>query len=155
LQSFIDTFGLGVGNGSGRASSFIIAALSGLGIFGIVPFTIFFFKILNGQSTAPQSSFEVAGPVAAKSMCLAWIIGATVSDPLLDLGLSFYAFAAVAGAHYSTASIQVFQQSRENSEWHPSAIVRSLLRISAAPPWQQSSTFEAAPKLASRHKSWR
>lgn len=156
LQNFIDTFGLGVGNGSGRASSFVIAALSGLGIFGMVPFTIFFFKILYGQSTAPQSSFEVAGPVAAKSMCLAWVIGATVSDPLIDLGLSFYAFAAVAGAHYSTASIQLFQQSREASDWHPGAIARSLLRVLAVPSWlQNSTTLKAAPKLASGHKGWR
>jgi hypothetical protein len=31
-------------------------------------------------------------------MCLAWLITGTVSDPLIELGLGFYTFAALAGA---------------------------------------------------------
>jgi hypothetical protein len=31
-------------------------------------------------------------------MCLAWLITGTVSNPLVDMGLQFYAFAALAGA---------------------------------------------------------
>jgi hypothetical protein len=98
LQGFFDTFGLGFGNGSGRASSFAVAVLANLGIIGTVPFAIFLLKILFGQHAAAQPPFEVAGRMAAKSMCLAWVIAATVSNPLIDLGLQFYAFAALASA---------------------------------------------------------
>ena len=41
---------------------------------------------------------EGAARQAAKSMCLAWLITGTVSNPLVDMGLHFYAFAALAGA---------------------------------------------------------
>ena len=98
LQSFFDTFGLGFGNGSGRASSFAVAVLANLGIIGTVPFAMFLLKILFGQPGTSQPPAEVAWRMAAKSMCLAWVIAASVSNPLIDLGLQFYAFAALASA---------------------------------------------------------
>lgn len=152
LQSFIDTFGLGVGNGSGRASSFVIAVLSNLGIFGTVPFTIFFLKILLGQPGASQSSFELAGRMAAKSMCLSWIIAASVSNPFIDLGLPFYAFAAVAGANYSTASLQLFRQSPDRSEWRRGAFARGLFRMIAALAWAASLASPGRSRLPMEKK---
>ena len=41
LQSFMDTYGFGVGNGSARASSFLIATLAGLGVLGTITFLEF------------------------------------------------------------------------------------------------------------------
>jgi hypothetical protein len=130
LQSFFDTYGLGVGNGSGRASSFAIAVLSNLGIFGLVPFTIFLLKILFGQSSQLQSPVEVDGRLAARSTCLSWIIAASVSSPLIDLGLQFYAFAAIASAGYAASGVRLYQNGKDPS-WHPSAFARGLSRIAA------------------------
>jgi len=127
LQSFFDTFGLGVGNGSARASSFVIAVLSNLGIFGTIPFAIFFLKILLGRSDPSYSPLELAGQLAARSMCLAWILAACVSDPLVDLGLQFYAFAAIAGATYLTSDLQFFRKNQRDPSWESRAIARGGL----------------------------
>jgi hypothetical protein len=99
LQSFFDTMGFGIGNGSGRASSFVIAVLSNLGMFGAALFAMFFISLFLGRnSNTKLDPMEGAARQAAKSMCLAWLITGTVSNPLVDMGLHFYAFAALAGA---------------------------------------------------------
>jgi hypothetical protein len=98
LQSFFDTYGFGFGNGSGRASSFIIAVLANLGLIGTALFIMFFLGVFFDPSRSGLTLQEQAARKGAKSMCLAWIIGSTVSAPLIDLGLSFYAFAALACA---------------------------------------------------------
>jgi len=98
LQSFFDTYGFGFGNGSGRASSFIIAVIANLGIVGTALFVMFFVGVFFDRRRDYLTLTEEAARSAGKSMCLAWIIGSTVSAPLIDLGLSFYAFAALACA---------------------------------------------------------
>jgi hypothetical protein len=98
LQSFFDTYGFGFGNGSGRASSFIIAVLANLGVVGTALFIMFFIGVFFDRGGSQLTLPEEAARKAAKTMCLAWIIGSTVSAPLIDLGLSFYAFAALACA---------------------------------------------------------
>src|SRR5262249_32688755 len=90
LQSFFDTMGLGFGNGSGRASSFVIAALSSLGLFGSVLFAMFFISLFLGRSSNIKlDPVEKAARQSAKSMCLALLITGSVSDPLIELGLGF------------------------------------------------------------------
>ncbi len=100
LQGFFDTMGFGFGNGSGRASSFVIASLASLGMFGSALFAMFFIGMFfgGGSGTSTPSPIEEAARQSAKSMCLAWLITGTVSDPLIELGLAFYSFAALAGA---------------------------------------------------------
>jgi hypothetical protein len=98
LQGFFDTMGFGIGNGSGRASSFVIASLASLGLFGSALFAMFFISLFFGGSSTTLSPTEDAARQSAKSMCLAWLITGTVSDPLIELGLAFYSFAALAGA---------------------------------------------------------
>jgi hypothetical protein len=99
LQNLFDTFGFGVGNGSVRASSFPVGVLASLGVFGALIFSMFFVKVLFSRTTN-----ETYDPVddgyrqAAKAVCVAWLITATTSGALIDLGLPFYAFAALACA---------------------------------------------------------
>jgi hypothetical protein len=100
LQSFFDTFGFGFGNGSGRASSFLIAALSSLGLFGAALFSLFFLSLFFGSSHGTVfDPVEDAARQGAKYMCLAWLISGSVSDPLIELGPAFYFFAALACAN--------------------------------------------------------
>jgi hypothetical protein len=103
LQSFFDTFGFGFGNGSGRASSFLIAALSSLGLFGAALFSLFFLSLFFSSSRgAALDPVEDAARSGAKYMCLAWLISGSVSDPLIELGPAFYFFAALACANGAT-----------------------------------------------------
>jgi hypothetical protein len=92
LQNFIDTFGFGVGNGSMRASSYPVSVLASLGVIGTLTMGLFLLTVflsgLKGHDGPARN--------AAKCACLAWLIAATVSGALVDLGLPFFAFAALA-----------------------------------------------------------
>ena len=96
LQVFVDTFGLGAGNGSLRASSFPLAIIGNLGIIGAVLFSLFFVGVFFGRKEDKSDPSHDAERLAAKSACLAWLITATLSGALTDLGMPFFAFAAIA-----------------------------------------------------------
>jgi hypothetical protein len=97
IQNFFDTFGFGVGNGSIRASSFPVAALASLGIAGVLVFGIFFATLFFSRFPKSETSDRVDGAYrqAAKMACVASLVTATTSGALIDLGLPFYAFAAL------------------------------------------------------------
>jgi hypothetical protein len=96
LQNFIDTFGFGVGNGSMRASSFPVSVLASLGVIGALTMGLFLLTVFLSGSKGDGSPVRNAYRNAAKYACLAWLIAATVSGALVDLGLPFFAFAALA-----------------------------------------------------------
>jgi hypothetical protein len=97
LQVFVDTFGFGAGNGSMRTSSFPLAVIANLGIVGAALFGLFFASIFwGGKNAGARDSQEGAYRLAARSACTAWLITATISGSLTDLGLPFFAFAAIA-----------------------------------------------------------
>jgi hypothetical protein len=96
LQNFVDTFGFGVGNGSMRASSYPVSVLASLGVIGALTMGLFlvtvFLRGLKGDDNPVRNAYRNA----AKYACLAWLVAATVSGALVDLGLPFFAFAALA-----------------------------------------------------------
>jgi hypothetical protein len=94
IQNFLDTYGLGVGNGSVRASSFPIALLASLGFLGSATHALFLLKIWL-RRRMPALPAIAAMQTAARSACLAWLIAATVSGGFIDLGLPFFAIAAL------------------------------------------------------------
>ena len=97
IQVFFDTHGFGAGNGSLRASSFPIAVLASLGILGSLFYALFLASVLaNRPLQGPMSTPENAFRQAAKSVCIAWLIAASASGALTDLGLPFFVFAALA-----------------------------------------------------------
>jgi hypothetical protein len=97
MENFFDTFGFGTGNGSLRTSSFPIAVLANLGIVGAVLFGLFFLTVFfSFRKRRPIDGLDDAYRQAAKSACFAWLITATVSGALVDLGLAFFALAALA-----------------------------------------------------------
>jgi hypothetical protein len=99
LQVFVDTFGFGAGNGSMRTSSFPLAVIANLGIIGGVLFSLFFLGVFFGRIGDGESNpLDDAVRLAAKSACAAWLITATISGALTDLGMPFFAFAAIACA---------------------------------------------------------
>ncbi len=96
IQNFFDTFGLGAGNGSVRASSFPLAVISNLGLVGAVFLGIFLLSVFVSSKGRHSEQFEDAYRQAAKAACFAGLITATVSGALVDLGLAFFVFAALA-----------------------------------------------------------
>jgi hypothetical protein len=94
IQNFLDTYGLGVGNGSVRASSFPIALLASLGFLGSATYALFLLKMWFRRRMPAPPAIAVA-QTAARSACLAWLIAATASGSFIDLGLPFFAIAAL------------------------------------------------------------
>jgi hypothetical protein len=95
IQTFLDTFGFGAGNGSVRASSFPIAVIASLGLLGTATYALFLLTIwFKRARPAPRSVSAMQR--AGRSACLAWLIAASASGSFIDLGLPFFAFAALA-----------------------------------------------------------
>jgi hypothetical protein len=105
IQNFLDTFGFGAGNGSVRASSFPIAVIASLGIIGTLTYGLFLLMIWFNQNNRADPT-GVAVQTAARSACLAWLIAATASAGFIDLGLPFFAFAALACADPQVSQIR-------------------------------------------------
>ncbi len=95
VQNFLDTFGFGVGNGSVRASGFPIAVIASLGFPGTLTYGLFLLMVWFKKSN-PALPVASATQRAAKSACLAWVIAASASAGFIDLGLPFFALAALA-----------------------------------------------------------
>jgi hypothetical protein len=106
IQNFVDTFGFGAGNGSVRTSSFPIAVIASLGIIGTFTYSLFLLTIWFGQREQENvPSTDAVVSVAARSACLAWLIAASVSGGFIDLGLPFFAFAALGCAPPRTLTL--------------------------------------------------
>lgn len=97
LTNLFDTFGFGVGLGSTRASTFVLAALSNLGLIGTALLSVFTYQALQPVVWRSGPSRDALSQ-AAGSTCLAYLVAATVSGGMVDLGLPFFMFAGVASA---------------------------------------------------------
>ncbi|QOG19037.1 MULTISPECIES: hypothetical protein [Bradyrhizobium] len=95
MQNFFDSLGLGVGLGTVRTSSLPIALLSNVGIPGTMFYWLFVMSALFGQRNAPHT-FEADACIAARTGCLALMIGDTLAAPTVEQGLLFYALAGLA-----------------------------------------------------------
>ncbi|HEY2927875.1 hypothetical protein [Piscinibacter sp.] len=95
--NFVDAYGVGVGLGSARASSYLLVLLSNIGVIGLLLFIAFVGRLLGAplRAVAPDDAPVVK---AARRSVLAALIAATVSAVVFDLGPAFYAFAAAASA---------------------------------------------------------
>lgn len=97
LQTFIDSYGLGAGLGSARASSFIMVLLSNLGWIGVVLFGCFVWLILFGPlSVSPVSDQQRNIALAARHGVFATLVSVSLIGLVYDLGFMFYIFAAMA-----------------------------------------------------------
>ncbi|WP_063829599.1 hypothetical protein [Rhizobium sullae] len=109
-KTFLDTFGLGAGLGSARASSFVLVLLSNVGVLGILLFGLFIWAVLSASPPARQlhSNGRDAAMRAAKMGILAVLVEASTSGTVYDLGLMIY---VLAGATTALASPHAFSAS--------------------------------------------
>ncbi len=98
LVSLLDTGGIGVGFGSSRASNWLVAVVSQLGLVGSLLQVVLLLPLLHAERPrrAPQSQAEVANLHESLRSCLfACVIGGVISGGTPDPGLLF--FCALAG----------------------------------------------------------
>lgn len=96
-QNFFDSFGFGVGIGTVRTSSFLLALLAGLGVPGALFYGAFAVQAFM-RKHGPQDSFMSHARLAARNGCLGLLLGDVFVSPVVDQGLFFYMLAALAAA---------------------------------------------------------
>lgn len=93
----MDTYGLGIGYGSGRTSSLPMALLSNIGIIGAGLFLAFLSHLLP-KAVAGLPPVTTAVSKAARHGLLISLIAGAVSGTMADPGMVFYVLAAIAAA---------------------------------------------------------
>lgn len=97
LRNFWDSWGLGVGVGTTRASSFLMALLSSVGIIGLILYGLFMYSVYLRPRGAPRS-FESDVRMAARNAAAGLLVGDLLLAPSIDQGLFFYVLAGLAVA---------------------------------------------------------
>ena len=97
LVNFADSYGLGVGIGSARASNVVIAVLANLGLAGAITYAAFVATALTAPLLAPDPAARATREAAA-SACVALLIAGCLAGTTIDLGLTFFVCAALAAA---------------------------------------------------------
>jgi hypothetical protein len=100
LRNFYDSYGLGVGVGSLRASSLPVAVLASIGAPGAMFYLAFVFRMLRSSNSARQRGDPagVAVQRAARAACVALLMAMAFTSAFVDLGLQFFILAALACA---------------------------------------------------------
>lgn len=123
LQSFVDTGGLGVGFGSSRASSWPIAVLSQLGLFGSLMMAMLLGVLLRGVRgvedwVAPETAAVV---MSIRNASFASIVANSVSGGSADPGVLFF----IAIAVVSTTRIKALRTAADFARHRPHRAVQS------------------------------
>jgi hypothetical protein len=100
MVNFFDTYAIGSGIGSLRASSFPVAVLGSMGMAGAVLYAAFLSTVVVDTGAAPPDGdwISTAMQKAARSACLALLIAASFTSAFVDLGLQFFVLAALGSA---------------------------------------------------------
>jgi hypothetical protein len=97
LQNFFDSYGLGLGLGTVRASSFPLALLSNVGLPGTIFYVLFALSAFVRRRGIPGTYFSDVR-LAARNSCVSLILAAAFVGTAVDQGLFFYLIAGLACA---------------------------------------------------------
>ncbi|WP_085316940.1 hypothetical protein [Derxia lacustris] len=117
-ENFLDSYGIGVGVGSARASNYLMVLLSNLGVVGAGSFIAFAIQAAFCKRPAQSAEAEVIRCGARHAMMIA-LMGAALAGAVFDLGMAFYMYCAVAAY-------------RGNSKAQASAKTGARLQLGAA-----------------------
>jgi hypothetical protein len=96
LESVVDTVGFGVGIGSSRASSWMIAVASQLGAVGTLMVGWLTVEIIRGVGSSSEADDEYRATAnSVRAACLAGLVTASISSGDANPGLRFYVALAV------------------------------------------------------------
>lgn len=120
-SNFLDSYGLGIGLGSARASSFPLVLLSNLGVIGTFAYGFFVKHVLAGPAADP-----VIEPLqrASRQAVLAALISASVSGTVFELGVVFYVLAAAATVR-RVEGLEMLPEASAHAAFAPPARMRA------------------------------
>lgn len=97
MQNFYDSYGVGVGLGTVRTSSFPVALLACVGVPGTMLYLTFLASMFIPQRGRPKT-FPTDVRAASRNACLGLIIGDLFASPTIEQGLLFAVLAGLACA---------------------------------------------------------
>jgi hypothetical protein len=106
IQNFFDTYGLGVGLGTARTSSFPVALLSNVGVPGTLFFILFAISVFAFKRQT-GSTYVSDIRASARNGCFCLLVGTLVAGPTVDLGLLFFILAGLAAASPVASEVRV------------------------------------------------
>lgn len=93
MESFFETYGMGVGMGSSRASSWVVAVVSQLGIIGSLLMALLLLELMSkikiSDFNAPDRAKVILGE-SARAATIAWLIPLSISAGSADPGVIFF-----------------------------------------------------------------
>lgn len=98
LEAVRDTYGLGVGIGSSRASSWVIAVISQLGVGGALLMALAVISLLIGprrQLARSHGQHALAAARGARASAMAFLVGGSISGAAAEPGVLFFISLAV------------------------------------------------------------
>lgn len=114
--NFIQTYGVGAGLGSMRASNWVLASLGSIGVIGTALFLAFVAAL--GLAPAGQEPERAAVIGALKSGCFALFISANLTAPTPDLGVFFFTMAGLAAGLSRGGMIESLAWRTEGTQEH-------------------------------------
>ncbi|WP_380058325.1 hypothetical protein ACFE33_06680 [Falsihalocynthiibacter sp. SS001] len=114
LTNFVDTYLLGAGLGSIRASNWLIACLGSIGVIGTALYLMFLYSVV--RVPVPRGDIDARALISGlKVGRIALFISAMLTIPTPDLGIFFFALAGLIvglsrGLVMATASTPVFHR---------------------------------------------
>ncbi|MBZ5762962.1 MULTISPECIES: hypothetical protein [Rhizobium] len=103
IKNFVDSYYLGVGLGTARTSSLLLALLSNVGLPGLFFYCAFTYGALLKRRGLP-GSFTADVRLSARNGCLGLMFGDLLVSSAIDQGLFFYLLAALATAEPERAT---------------------------------------------------
>jgi hypothetical protein len=97
-QNFLDTYGVGIGIGGGRASSYVLILLSNVGLLGTIAFAVYVYKVFSFNNFYPNTGDERAVGTACRWAFAGSLITSTLSAGVFEIGVLPYLAAAGAAA---------------------------------------------------------
>lgn len=116
IDSFFDTVGLGIGMGSSRASSWVVAVISQLGVIGTLFIAALVYQIFSGKwvrMTYPDVE-EHAIALSLRSAALAALVTGSIAGSGADPGVIFFTTLAVSSCLKQQRGFAVQAQNASN-----------------------------------------
>ncbi len=138
LQVFQDTYWLGAGIGSTRASNYALVLLSNLGAIGFGLFAVLLLRITLGRVTPAMMDEERGIVWAARIGILVTLVPSLLVGTVYDLGTMFYILVGIAASGVPSAaphrSVAADVAPRRRGRMSPAAIGAGRTARSAADP---------------------
>ena len=120
FRNALDTWGLGVGIGGARASSYALVLLSNVGVPGVLLYLLFATKVLFARPSVALDAREASVLRACRAAVVGFLAGHLLVGTIFDQSPLFYAICGALAAA-TLAPVPVLSRVHARPAYHASA----------------------------------